>query len=129
MNGKAKINDATYLDKGDEYKDDFLKIHACGSTDIGISFLIDVNGKSIFHAGDLNYWNWCDESTQDEIEEANDSFLAELNYLQKLAPAIDLVLFPVDSRQGSDYMKGAKQFVEHIKTSIFVPMHFREDYK
>ena len=30
---------------------------------------------------------------------------------------------------GKDYMKGAKQFIEQIKTTIFVPMHFSEDYE
>ena len=44
-------------------------------------------------------------------------------------PNIDLVLFPVDRRMGKDYMKGAKQFIEQIKTTIFVPMHFSEDYE
>ena len=38
-------------------------------------------------------------------------------------------MFPVDNRMGKDYYKGAQQFVEQIKTSIFVPMHFDETYK
>ena len=49
--------------------------------------------------------------------------------LKEKAPDIDLVLFPVDRRMGKDYMKGAKQFIEQIKTTIFVPMHFSEDYE
>ena len=52
-----------------------------------------------------------------------------MKYLKQQAPAIDLVLFPVDRRMGKDYMKGAKQFIEQIKTTIFVPMHFSEDYE
>ena len=56
-------------------------------------------------------------------------FLAEVKYLKEKAPEIDLVLFPVDRRMGKDYMKGAKQFIEQIKTTIFVPMHFSEDYE
>ena len=28
------------------------------STDIGVSFLVSVDGFNIYHAGDLNYWNW-----------------------------------------------------------------------
>ena len=31
---------------------------------------------------------------------------------------------PVDPRIGTDFMRGAQQFVDHIKTNIFVPMHF-----
>ena len=35
--------------KGEEWNDDLLKIEAFGSTDIGISFLLDVADKRIFH--------------------------------------------------------------------------------
>ena len=52
-----------------------------------------------------------------------------VKYLKEKAPKIDLALFPVDRRMGKDYMKGAKQFIEQIKTTIFVPMHFSEDYE
>ena len=83
----------------------------------------------IFHAGDLNNWHWSEESTEEEIRKANGDFLAEVKYLKQQTPAIDLVLFPVDRRMGKDYMKGAKQFIEQIKTTIFVPMHFSEDYE
>ena len=53
----------------------------------------------------------------------------DIKYLKEKVPNIDLVLFPVDRRMGKDYMKGAKQFIEQIKTTIFVPMHFSEDYE
>lgn len=82
-----------------------------------------------FHAGDLNNWHWSEESTEEEIRKANGDFLAEVKYLKEKAPNIDLILFPVDRRMGKDYMKGAKQFIEQIKTTIFVPMHFSEDYE
>ncbi|GCB35863.1 hypothetical protein KGMB02408_28080 [Bacteroides faecalis] len=88
-----------------------------------------MQGWSIFHAGDLNNWHWSEESTEEEIRKANGDFLAEVKYLKEKAPNIDLVLFPVDRRMGKNYMKGAKQFIEQIKTTIFVPMHFSEDYE
>ena len=50
-------------------------------------------------------------------------------FFEKEVPKIDLALFPVDRRMGKDYMKGAKQFIEQIKTTEFVPMHFSEDYE
>ncbi len=53
----------------------------------------------------------------------------KLKYLKEKVPNIDLVLIPVDRRMGKDYMKGAQQFIERIKTTIFVPMHFSEDYE
>ena len=126
---RANPEDAIYINKGESYEDDNLRIDAFGSTDVGISFLIHLQGMSIFHAGDLNNWHWSEESTEQEIRKANGDFLAEVKYLKQQISAIELVMFPVDRRMGKDYMKGAEQFIEQIKTTIFVPMHFREDYE
>lgn len=125
----ALKEDATYIKKGETYEDDTIRIQAFGSTDAGSSFLLHLQGMSIFHAGDLNNWHWSEESTEQEIKKANGDFLAEVKYLKETAPTIDLVMFPVDHRMGKDYMKGAKQFIEQIKTTIFAPMHFSEDYE
>lgn len=125
---RATSEAATYISKGGQYTDEHLCVQAFGSTDVGVSFLIDLQGMRFFHAGDLNNWHWSDESTQEEIRKAEGDFLAELNYLKKSVDSVDVALFPVDSRIGTDYMRGARQFVEHIRTGLFVPMHFGEDY-
>lgn len=125
---RATAADATYLKKGDVYDDGTLRVEAFGSTDVGVSFLIDLQGKRLFHAGDLNNWHWADESTPAEVRKAEGDFLAEVRLLQHTAPEVDVALFPVDSRMGTDYMRGARQFVEHIRTRTFVPMHFGEAY-
>ena len=126
---RASKEEAIYLHKGESYEDGTISIDTFGSTDVGSSFLIHLQGMSIFHAGDLNNWHWSEESTEEEIKKANGDFLAEVKFLKEKSPAIDLVMFPVDRRMGKDYMKGAKQFIEQIKTTIFVPMHFSEDYE
>jgi len=51
---RATREDATYINKGDVYEDPNIRIEAFGSTDVGISFLIDLQGIRLFHAGDLN---------------------------------------------------------------------------
>ena len=119
----------TFVSANNHYEVDDLKIQTLLSTDAGVAFYVNVRGVSIFHAGDLNNWHWSEESTEAEIRKANGDFLAEVKYLKEKAPEIDLALFPVDRRMGKDYMKGAKQFIEQIKTTIFVPMHFSEDYE
>ena len=121
---RAQKEDAIYINKGEEYEDDMLRIQAFGSTDVGISFLIHLQGKSIFHAGDLNNWHWSEESTEQEIRKAEGDFLAEIKYLQAAVPAIDLVMFPVDPRLGSDFARGARQWLQYIPTRYFAPMHF-----
>jgi len=125
---RATEDDAIFIKKGEEYKDDHIRIEAFGSTDIGVSFLINIEGKTIFHAGDLNNWHWSEEATPQEIKKSEGDYLAELKLIKQHYPQIDVVMFPVDPRLGKDYMKGPTQFVEQIKTGIFAPMHFSHDY-
>lgn len=120
---------AIFLRKGESYSDELLRVEAFGSTDVGVSFWVEVAGKTLFHAGDLNNWHWMDESTEQEWKAAEKAFLVELEALAVAHPQIDVVMFPVDPRQGTDYMRGAKQFVARIQTGLFVPMHFTPDYE
>ncbi|MDR1675551.1 MAG: MBL fold metallo-hydrolase [Tannerella sp.] len=126
---KAKSADAAWLVKGDTWRDDVVSIQAFGSTDAGISFLIEVEGKRLFHAGDLNNWHWSEESTPEEIQAAGHDFLAEVALLAQSADRLDLAMFPVDIRLGKDYMLGAKQFVDRIQVAVFSPMHFTSSYE
>ena len=127
-NGLARLNDACYLSKGETWSDGVLEVEAFGSTDLGISFLLRLDGKLIFHAGDLNNWHWKEESTEGEVREAENAYLAELELLARRTNRVDLVMFPVDPRLGQEYMLGAKQFVDHFRVGMFVPMHFDEEY-
>ena len=99
---RAKADDAIYLKKGDAYQDELLTIKAFGSTDVGISFLIEREGRRIFHAGDLNNWHWKDESTPQEVAEAEGNYLKELDIIAKETSVMDLVMFPVDHRLGHE---------------------------
>mgnify|MGYP000771965545 FL=1 len=90
---RASAEDATYINKGDTYEDEHIRIQAFGSTDVGISFLIDLQGRRLFHAGDLNNWHWSEESTPQEIRKAEGDFLAEVRELQQTAPAVDAVSY------------------------------------
>jgi len=120
---------ASYLNKGDVWKDENLSVKAFGSTDAGISFLIETEGKKIFHAGDLNNWHWDEESTPEEIQEAEQNYLKELQTLSSEVKQLDLAIFPVDSRLGKNYKRGAEQFVDAIQTGFFAPMHFGSKYR
>lgn len=102
-----------------------IEVKAYGSTDAGVSFMIVTKeGKKIFHAGDLNDWHWQDESTPKEVEQANERFRTILDRIASENPVIDIAMFPVDSRQGSDYNRGARLFLKAIDVKEFFPMHF-----
>jgi len=117
-----------FMIKGDIWQDENLSIKSFGSTDIGISFLIEAEGKKIFHAGDLNNWHWDEESTPEEIQTSERHFLKEIKALHDETHSLDAAIFPVDCRLGKNYMRGAEQFTDLIRIGTFIPMHFGETY-
>ncbi|MDR2138680.1 MAG: MBL fold metallo-hydrolase [Tannerella sp.] len=127
--GKARWTDVARLVRGDRWSDGVVAVQAFGSTDTGVSFLIDAEGKRMFHAGDLNNWHWSEESTPEEVEAAGQAFLTEVDLLAQSAGRLDLAMFPVDARLGGNYMLGAEQFVERIRVAVFSPMHFTPSYE
>ncbi len=122
---RAKAADAdVILRKGGSFSDENISIKAFGSTDAGVSFMIETSGKRIFHAGDLNNWHWQDESSQQWIRKMNGDFLAILRDIKAEYPTVDIAMFPVDPRLKTDFYRGARQWIETIKTHWFAPMHF-----
>ena len=108
---------------GDTLKlSDELTATAFDSTDLGVSFLVDFCGIRLFHAGDLNFWHWREESTMQEIEEADAEFRKAVQPLSK--ESIDVAFFPVDPRQGTMFEAGANYFILTVKPRILIPMHY-----
>lgn len=108
---------------GDMIVCDKISVKVFGSTDEGVSFLVSDGDVNIFHAGDLNNWHWKDESTSEEIEFAQKSFLDIVAQVAEYP--IDIAMFPVDARMGSEFDLGARQFVDRCQPTHFFPMHFR----
>ncbi len=108
---------------GDEYSPaDGVAVTAFDSTALGVSFLVDFRGVKFFHAGDLNFWHWREESTMREIEEADAEFRKAVAPLSRVP--VDVAFFPVDPRQGSLYEAGANYFILSVKPRILIPMHY-----
>lgn len=126
-----------WMVKGSVYNDDNITVYATGSNDSGVSWIVDVEGRRIFHAGDLNNW-YARFLTDDykggsifsrEFGEVNPLqqeklFLGELKDVRKIADSFDVVMFPIDARIGNGYTRGARQFIERFRVGMFVPMHF-----
>ena len=122
---RAKETDAdVILRRGETYSDENIRIKAFGSTDAGVSFMVETAGNKIFHAGDLNNWHWEDESTPQEVRKMEGDFKAVLRDIKAEYPAVDLAMFPVDPRLGTDFARGARQWLQTIKTTYLAPMHF-----
>ncbi len=103
-----------------DYKD--IKIKTSGSTDQGLSFEIELEGKKLIHVGDLNNWVW-PEDTREERETMEKDFL---NYLSVFSSQVDVLFFPVDYRLGENYCLGPDQAIEVLNPKLLLPLHFRE---
>ena len=127
-----------WLAKGGTWSDGTLMVWATGSTDSGVSWIVEIEGKRIFHAGDLNNWyaRFLSEIEPGKIihsEEMDEDinpithekqYLGELKDIRKITDSFDVVMFPIDGRIGNGYTLGGRQFIERFKVGLFVPIHF-----
>ena len=98
------------------------------STDLGVAFLIEDQGKLIYHAGDLNDWVWEGEP-EDDNREMTANYREEIHLLsEKLQHReIDVAFVVLDPRQEQDYDRGLCYFLEHIPAKAVYPMHYWDD--
>ncbi len=109
-----------------EWSDDTVQVKTFGSTDIGVSFLVTVDGIHLFHAGDLNRWHW-KEDTEADRALADQAFFAEVQKIE--GHPIDVAFFPVDRRLEEYYAHGAEYFAERLRPKLLIPMHFGVDFE
>ena len=86
-----------------------LPVRAFGSTDLGLSYLVEVEGRRVFHAGDFNL----ERILADRADCA--------------AGTIDLAFFPLDPRMGKHTDRGAVRFLKALRPKVLVPMHLQGD--
>ena len=121
---KGKKELVRFLDSNATYEVDDLKVSTFKSTDEGIALVLEVEGKSIYYAGDLNHWHWEGEPDWWNLQMAKD-YLAEI---EKLPKRLDLAFVPVDPRLGKSFDLGAQQLLAHSDVALLVPMHFWGDF-
>lgn len=119
---KEKI---TFVTHGKQYQIDDMKIRTLRSTDSGVAFLISMEGKYIYHAGDLNLWKWEGAGELVNGKEARE-YKREINKLADYE--IDVAFVPLDSRQGKFAFEGMLYFMEHVDAKAVFPMHMWQDY-
>lgn len=136
---RASKEDAdVWLAKGGAWSDGLVSVKATGSTDSGVSWIVETEGNRIFHAGDLKNWyarflpdavpgqTIYSEEFQEDIDPIahEKQYLGELKDIKKVTGSFDLVIFPVDGRIGNGYTLGGRQFIDRFKVGMFAPMHF-----
>lgn len=104
--------------------DDDVTVTSLDSTDLGLAYLVEVDGKTIFHAGDLNVWWWPERSLAENEE-------SERRYRQYLEPIegmhVDVAFLPITPKAGADGARGIEAFMELVGADVIVPMHYRDE--
>ncbi|MEG0840941.1 MAG: MBL fold metallo-hydrolase [Erysipelotrichaceae bacterium] len=106
---------------------DDIEISTLKSTDEGVGFLVKLEQLCIFHAGDLNDWNWMDESSDEENEEMRLAYQHEIDKLKD--EPINLAFIVLDPRLKQAASYGLQYFMKQCHVDYIVPMHCWDDYE
>ena len=120
---KENIN---FIGSNEKLSLDNLEIETLLSSDLGVAFLIKVENKTIYHAGDLNWWHWEGENSPEDNAKAEKLFRDSVDKIKGIN--IDLAFLPLDPRQGDYYYLGFDYFMKNTNTKVAVPMHLWGDY-
>jgi len=113
------------VSKDQEINTGGIRVKTFGSTDKGVSFLVELEGIKIFHAGDLNWWYW-DNFSEEQLAVEEREYKDEIAKIK--GENIDIAFVPVDPRLGDYYHLGGDYFIKEIKPALFVPIHFADNY-
>lgn len=103
-----------------------IVIETLRSTDQGVAFVVSFEDKTVYHAGDLNWWHWKGYTDQGNRLMAK-RYQEEIDLLK--GRHFDVAFVPTDPRLEEFYDLGLRYFMEQTKTDIIYPMHLWEHYE
>lgn len=103
-----------------------ITVETLRSTDEGVAWLVTVEGKTIYHAGDLNWWHWEGEDDSWNRQMAVD-YKKEISRIE--GRHFDVAFVPLDPRLEESYALGMLTFLEHTDTDVVFPMHMWDRYE
>ena len=104
----------------------YIVLETIKSTDQGLAFLIKVEGKRIYHAGDLNCWVW-EGDTKQQFNNMSALFKRSMEKIS--GREIYLAFAPLDPRQGQYYKLGMDYLLNAAPVTYAVPMHLWGEYE
>ncbi len=104
-----------------------MLVHTFRSTDAGVAFWVEIAGKTIYHAGDLNLWFWEGENKSwNHNMKARYSqelaLISEWSALRERTP--DIAFLTADPRLQSHWLDGIGGYLGCIDAKAVFPMHF-----
>ncbi len=114
-----------FLQPQETWTDGCLSLETYRSTDEGVAFWCCVDGKQLYHAGDLNHWYWEGED-EDWNRDMTDSYRAEI--AKMAGRKADAAFLPVDPRLEQWFYLGADDYMQQADADVIFPMHFWGDF-
>lgn len=114
-----------FLQPQETWTDGLLSLETYCSTDEGVAFWCRLDGKQLYHAGDLNHWYWEGEDEQWN-RDMTDSYRAEI--AKMAGRKADAAFLPVDPRLEQWFYLGADDFMQQADADVIFPMHFWGDF-
>ena len=111
-----------------------IKIETLFSTDAGVAFIVTLGGKTIFHAGDLVWWDWTQDGGIYDPEEARkEAEETARDFKKKIEPLrgrhLDLAMIPLDPRLGGTTDWTIEAYDELADIDVIIPMHQWNNYE
>ena len=103
-----------------------VSVSTLGSTDCGVAFVVSYAGRTVYHAGDLHWWAWPDDTPAEEREMKN-GFFAEIAKLKGLK--LDAAFLPLDPRLGGNFWLGFDALMRTAHVAHAFPMHMWGKYE
>lgn len=103
-----------------------VRVRTLKSTDMGVAFLVEAEGRRIYHAGDLNWWHWAGEPDADN-EAMGAAYRKEIDSMA--GQHFDLAFVPLDPRQEECFFWGMNYFLEKTDSPVVFPMHMWGKYE
>jgi len=120
---KEKI---TYVKPEEQHEIAGVTVETLRSTDSGVAFLVSACGKTVYHAGDLNWWHWEGETQEFNLFQEK-VYKEQIDLLRD--KKIDLSFVVVDPRQEQNQFLGLDYFLEQVGTGFVIPMHLWKHYE
>ncbi len=105
-----------------------IQVQTIPSTDEGVAFLVRVEDKLIYHAGDHHLWLW-EEEGQKYMDDMRVSFTEALSKLDiSDDEIIDLAFLLLDPRLEDHAFDGLDEYLRLLPIRHVVPIHQWKDY-
>lgn len=115
----------SYLRPDQELEICGCRIRSLRSTDEGVAFLVRYQGRTIYHAGDLNAWYW-EEEGEKYCSAMRRDYEREIRKIS--GESVDIAFVPVDPRLEGEYASGLDFFMKEVSAKAVFPMHFWGEY-